>query len=223
MNPAAAVLAAPVDALLVTAAGCPHCPGVRHAVEGLKSAGELGSLTLLDAQEHAAAVAELELHSVPWLRLGWMVFEGVHSAASLAHWARQARDPLGAARYFDFLFSAGRRHLVARLVRRHPHTLDAFVHLMGDPEVGINTRLGIGVVLEELVPEGLANPLVPGLGALTRHPDARLRGDAAHYLSLIPRPDVEAWLRPLCSDSHQDVRDIACEALDEIHRIQHAG
>lgn len=209
--------APPPDALLVTAPGCPHCPLVLAGLDRLRQEGLLGRLTLLDAAAQPDRAARLGVKSVPWLRLGPFVLEGVQSPAELRRWTEAVHAPTGMATYFDHLLASGRRQLVERLVRAEPDRLTAFVQLLGDPEVGLNTRLGVGVVLEELRGSGLATHLTDALGTLTRHPDARIRGDACYYLPLCDGLAAAApFLRERLRDDHPEVREIATEALAEL-------
>jgi len=55
--------------------------------------------------------------------------------------------------------------------------------------------------------------LIPELGALTRHEDARVRSDACHYLSLTHDVSVRKYIEPLLRDDHEEVREVAEESL----------
>lgn len=213
----------PPDALFFLAPGCPHCPAVWAALSDLLKRGRLGRLEVVNAAArpdlaHAAGVA-----SVPWTRIGPFILEGVHTPAEWERWVDACHSPTGMAVYFDRLFAAGRRHLVERMVREEPGRLSAFAHLLGDPEVGINTRLGVGVVLEELRGSGLAASLVPELGELTRHPDPRIRGDACHYLPLCDPRGAIPYLIERIEDSHPQVREVAREELEEFDDLVKGG
>jgi hypothetical protein len=59
--------------------------------------------------------------------------------------------------------------------------------------------------------------LIPELGELTRHADARVRSDACHYLSLTHDASVKQHIEPLLDDEHEEVREVAEESLAELN------
>jgi HEAT repeat protein len=58
--------------------------------------------------------------------------------------------------------------------------------------------------------------LVDGLGALTRHADARVRADACHLLSLTQAGEAGTWLQACLQDADAEVREIAAESLQTL-------
>ena len=57
---------------------------------------------------------------------------------------------------------------------------------------------------------------MPELGELTKHPDARVRSDACHYLSLTHDASVRKYIEPLLDDDNEDVKEVAEESLDAL-------
>lgn len=114
------------------------------------------------------------------------------------------------------LLMNGQRARVEDLSRQEPQRLLALVGLLADEKASMAVRLGIGAVLEEFQGSGLTRIMVPGLGALTRHPDALTRADACHYLSLIGGDDIRPWLNACLQDEDVAVREIASETLLEM-------
>ena len=55
--------------------------------------------------------------------------------------------------------------------------------------------------------------LVPRLGELSAHADARVRADASHYLGLSGTAAARDWLEARLHDDDADVREIAAESL----------
>ncbi|MBF0283553.1 MAG: ribosomal protein S18-alanine N-acetyltransferase [Magnetococcales bacterium] len=218
----------PPTALLLVAPGCPHCAGVLEGLMTLTKEGALRRLEVINAAADPAAAEALGVLSVPWLRLGErFILEGDLPLSKLRFWLEQLAlpDPVKAtAVYFDHLFAAGRRQRVEAQIRQTPELLSAFATLLGDEGVEINTRLGIGAVLEELHGSGLAWGLAPDLLPLLRHPNPRLRGDACHYLSLTESPLALEPLRALLRDSHPDIREMAAEGLETLEEsLQRRG
>ncbi|MEG3638408.1 thioredoxin family protein [Magnetococcus sp. PR-3] len=204
------------QAILLMGPGCPHCSTMLTALSELLETGELAKLEVFNVQRFPEEAATRGVRSVPWLSLGPFVFTGALTLAELRHWLAQRREPKGMALYFDHLFSSGQRQLVETIVRNQPKHLSAFVDLLGDDKVGINTRLGVGVVLEELQGSGISQVLTEGLCKLTEHKDPRIRGDACHYLPLTGDRTAIPYLEARLDDDNGDVREIAREALDEL-------
>jgi HEAT repeat protein len=67
--------------------------------------------------------------------------------------------------------------------------------------------------MEDLQGGNLLKGIIPRLGELTKHREARIRGDACHYLALAEDPQAAAFIRPLLEDDDAGVRDIARESL----------
>jgi HEAT repeat protein len=117
--------------------------------------------------------------------------------------------------WFMELLMSGQRAKVEALSRQEPQRLLALVELLADEQASMAVRLGIGAVLEEFQGSDLTKIMIPGLGALTRHPDALTRADACHYLSLIGGDEIRPWLQMCLQDEDANVRDIASETLLE--------
>ncbi|MBF0611636.1 MAG: HEAT repeat domain-containing protein [Magnetococcales bacterium] len=206
----------PVNILLVVGAGCPHCHLVSRHLHQLSKEGRITHLETIRLDEKPELVQQLAIRSVPWLRVGPFELEGSLSLHELRQWIERVNHPRGLAIYFDDLFSRGQRHKVESLVRKNPSWLQAFVQLLGDEEVGINTRLGVGVVLEEIADSGLAAAIVHELGEICHHPSPRLRGDACYYLPWTRSSQALPYLQACLNDPHPDVREAALEALETL-------
>ena len=122
--------------------------------------------------------------------------------------------------YFFQMLTRGRRAKVEEMARQEPARLRALARLMERPDAGMAVRLGIGAVLEELSGSGLAETMIPDLGALARNGDALTRADACHFLSLIGGRQVAPWLRACLDDEDREVRETAAEALEELEQNQ---
>lgn len=90
---------------------------------------------------------------------------------------------------------------------------------MADPEAKINVRLGVGVIIEDMAISEEFKVVIPRLIEYLSNADARIRGDACHYLSLTKdvayMPDIENLL----SDENEEVREIAQESIDELLEV----
>lgn len=206
------------DALLLLAPGCPHCPAMLEGLSGLVKEGAIGRLEAVNIAVHPDRAAALGVKTVPWTRIGPFELEGSLTPGELRHWAEQADSLDGMADYFFQMLKSGRRARIEEMARQQPARLRALVRLMERPDTSMAVRLGIGAVLEELRGSGLAETMIPGLGALARSGDALTRADACHFLSLIGGAETVPYLRACLDDVNDEVREIAAESLDEPER-----
>ena len=124
------------------------------------------------------------MRSVPWLRIGRIELAGVHSKAELAEWAAKADSEAGMADWFHLLLKEGQLPKAQAMIEADPALLAAVLPIVGNVEASLNVRLGAGVLLEEFAGSDTLRALLPRLGELSQHADARVRADACHYLGL---------------------------------------
>lgn len=203
----------PPDALLYIATGCPHCPTVLQALGELVKSGALGRLEVVNITRHPDIAQDAGVRAVPWLKLGPFVLTGLRAPAELAQWAQRASSVDGMSDYLGELLTEGNLAGVRATLVRAPQAAAALVRLLGDPEAELQIRLGVAAVIEDLAGSATLTGLVPDLGELTRHADARIRLDAAHALGLSQAAAARPWLEALRADTDADVREEAADAL----------
>ena len=203
----------PPDALLLLGTHCPHCPGVLQGLANLVKAGTLGTLKIVNIEQRIDIARELGVRSVPWVRIGSFELEGLRSEQELAEWAARATTRSGTAEWLNELLSSGKLGQALQRIRSEPDGMDALMQLFTDPDTQLNTRIGISAIMEHLEDSEALQAVVAQLGKLTRHEDARIRGDACHYLALSGSPKAADYIRPLLQDADAEVRDIARDSL----------
>lgn len=203
----------PPKALLFITRLCPHCPTVLQGLSELVKTGTISELEVINLDQAPARAQELGIRSVPWLRLGPFVLQGLYSPAELARWAAGATSPQGYAAYLGERIAAGQLAQAMTFLRQDPAYLAGLTELLGDTAMELSTRIGTGALLEDLAGSELMAEIIPGLIELTQAPDPRLRGDAAHYLGLQPDPRSTPVLQALLQDPDADVREIAADSL----------
>jgi len=186
---------------------------VLQALGELVKSGEIGQLKVVNIQKRPDVAKQLGVRTVPWVRVGPFELDGLRSHAELRQWANRAGSIEGLKDYFVELFTTGALKKVVELVRREPAYLDALPPIVEDLETELHARVGVGAVMEELTGQPLLARLVKPLGRLTRHPNASVRADACHYLSLTRQADAPALIRPLLNDPDSSVREVAEESL----------
>ncbi len=209
---------APPDALMLLHSTCPHCPGVLESLARLVKEGTVGRLEVVNLQVHPEIARELGARAVPWCRLGLFELEGAHTLDELRHWAERAGSETGMSEYIDHRLREGALNKVEKLLGQQPSYLKALLPLLSDPETAIQTRVGIGALLEtrEGRPE-LAEYLLEPLRELTDHADHRVRTDACHYLGLTHDRRARETLKKVAEqDDNPDAREAARESLDQI-------
>jgi hypothetical protein len=204
------------DALLLISTHCPHCPAVLSALADLLKQGTLGRLEAVNLEQRPEVGQTLGVRSVPWLRIGRIELAGVHSKAELAEWAAKADSEAGMADWFHLLLKEGQLPKVQALIEADPTLLAAVLPIVGNVEASLNVRLGAGVLLEIFAGSAPLRALLPRLGELSQHDDARVRADACHYLGLTGDAAARPWLDARLADADADVREIAAESLQAI-------
>jgi len=203
----------PPDALLLLGTRCPHCPTVLAALAAMVKAGVIGSLRAVNIEQRPDIAQELGVRSVPWVRIGPIELEGLRSEKELRDWAEKAGTPAGLSAWLDELLSTGRIDRALALVRSEPEAPAAMLQLFADPATQLNTRIGISAIMEGLAGTEQLQGLAGKLGELTHHAEARIRGDACHYLGLAGDPAAVEYLTPRLEDPDAEVREVAQEAL----------
>ena len=77
-------------------------------------------------------------------------------------------------------------------------------------------RLGVGVIIENMAQMEAFKMVIPRLLDYLSSEDARVRGDACHYLSLTKDTSYVPDIEKLLSDDSEEVREIAQDSLDEL-------
>ncbi|MDH5785982.1 MAG: HEAT repeat domain-containing protein [Chromatiales bacterium] len=201
-------------ALLYTAPGCPHCPGIKAALHKLQQEGVIGTLESHDITQQPQQAATLGIRSVPWLRLGEFILTGAQTPQQLRHWAELASHPEGMSGYLAHLLREGDLAEVERMLITQPHHLGALLPLLEEPSSPIQVRLGVSAILEQFEAQPPLQQLVPQLITLSESTDHRLRSDACHLLGLTHAPAALDALQRCSQDEHAEVREIATEALE---------
>ena len=204
------------DALLLLSTHCPHCPAMLSALADLVKQGTLGRLEAVNLEQHPEVGQALGVRSVPWVRIGRIELSGVRSKAELAEWAAKADSEAGLADWFHLLLKEGQLPRAQEMIEADPALLAAVLPIVGNVEASLNVRLGAGVLLEEFAGSDTLRALLPRLGELSQHADARVRADACHYLGLTGDAAARPWLEARIGDEDADVREIAAESLQNI-------
>jgi hypothetical protein len=204
----------PPDALFLLGTHCPHCPMVLQGLANMIKAGSLGSLKIVNIEQRGDIARELGVRSVPWVRIGSFELEGLRSEKELREWALKASTNKGMSDWLEELLSSGNLEKPLQQVRSDPATMDALLKLFADPDTGLNIRIGISAIMEHFQGTETLGAIVDRLGELTRHEDARIRGDACHYLALSGNPAAAAYIKPLLKDEDENVREVARESLE---------
>lgn len=204
------------DALLFTAPGCPHCPGVKAALEKLRDEGLLGKLEVVSVAEEQERAAEMGVRSVPWLKLGEFVLTGAQTPQQLRQWAEKAAGEKDIGSYLEHLLANGELAEAESLLQQQPEHVETLLPLLQKADTPIQVRLGVSAIIEGLEGSDTLKQLVPQLIAMSEHSDHQLRSDASHFLGLSHSEAAKAALLRRLEDEHQEVREIAADSLQHL-------
>jgi HEAT repeat protein len=117
------------------------------------------------------------------------------------------------AEQFQKWLMAGQIKRVIDTVEKEPAALADLIALIADMEVNVNARIGASAVLERFTGTASLQALIPLLGKLSAHADARVRAEACHFLGLSVSSAASQYLVASATDSDAEVREIAAESL----------
>jgi hypothetical protein len=206
----------PPTVLMLIGTQCTYCGPMMQILTGFMKDGQIAELRIVNIENAPDMAAELGVRSVPWLQIGPFELSGSRSKQELLLWIQRASSFDGVTDYLAEVLAEGNIKYAEKLVHRYPRALENVIDLMADPEAKINVRLGVGVIIEDMAESDAFKSVIPRMRDYLSSDDARVRGDACHYLSLTRDrsfiPDIERLL----SDESEEVREIAQESLDEL-------
>jgi len=207
---------APPEATLAITPTCPHCPTMMEILGELVKQGETGSLHIVNIVQHSDFARDHHIRSVPWLKIGPFVLQGLHSKQEIQTWIARSQSEAGIMAYFSELLSTGELNSVSHSLALSPDLIRLFIPLLSSEETNINVRLGMAAILEDLAGQAILDNLLEGLLTLLKHENARVRGDAAHFLSFLKSTNAVTALQECLNDPNSEVREIAQESLEAI-------
>jgi len=209
----------PPTVLMLMGTRCSYCGPMMQILAELMKAGKIGELRIVNIENASELATELGVRSVPWLQIGPFELAGSRTKQELLLWLERASSFDGVTEYLEEVLAEGNIKYANRLVQRYPQALENVIDLMADPEAKINVRLGVGVIIEELAETEQFKAVIPRLIDYLSDDDARIRGDACHYLSLTRDPAYIPLFEKLLSDESEEVREIAQDSLDDLAEI----
>jgi HEAT repeat protein len=120
------------------------------------------------------------------------------------------------AEQFQIWLLEGQLKSVLAVVERFPKALADLLPIVANPEANLNVRFGASAVLERFAGKPALQALVPALGMLAGHGDARVRADACHLLGLSSSREAIKYLEARQDDQDAEVREIVAESLEEL-------
>ena len=202
--------------LMLMGTQCTYCGPMMQLLTELMKAGQISQLRIVNIETNPEVAAELDVRSVPWLQIGPFELSGSRSKQELSLWLKRASSFDGVTDYLEEVLAEGKIKYANKLIRRYPQALENVIDLMADPEARINVRLGVGVIIEEIAGTEQFRTMIPRLVEYLSNSDARIRGDACHYLSLTGDRTYIPEIEKLLSDESEEVREIAQDSLDEL-------
>jgi len=205
--------------LMLMGTQCAYCGPMMKMLTELMKAGSISELRIVNIEKDPELARKLGVRSVPWLQIGPFELLGSHTKQELAMWLERAASFTGVSDYLAQVLSEGKIDYATRLIERYPQALQNVLQLMADPEAKINVRLGVGVIIEDMAETRQFETVIPQLIEYLSDEDARIRGDACHYLSLTKDSAYIPLIKKLLYDESEEVREIAQDSLDELSAL----
>jgi len=201
------------SALLLITSHCPHCPGMLKSLSELIKEGDLARLEVVNIELDPQRASELDVRSVPWLKLGNIELVGLKSKSEIKQWISAPQDMSA---YFEELMTSGEISKVQQMVEEKPEHIKTLFSIMADEHSDLSARIGVGAIIEQLEGSQILINSIEDLGNYCHNPLPRIRNDACYYLGLSHHPDARKYLLPLLNDEDLEVKEVAREALDLI-------
>ena len=204
------------SARLFSAPGCPHCLGVKRALEQLINEESIGELEVIDIIRQPELAAELGIKTVPWLEMGALTFSGEQSLQTLREWAQRLSEPEAMVDYYQKLLTDGELAVAEQVLQKNPSTLSSLLSLMVRDELPMQVRIGVVALFEGVAGEAQLQALIPALTAWLAHKDYRIRVDIAYLLELTAANEAITPLKKLLQDENLEVQEAAAEAIQTL-------
>lgn len=205
------------DAKLLIAPGCAHCPAVLQHLSTLLKENLLGKLEVINIHQHPEIAQQLNVRSVPWLQLGEFILSGAYSLSELRDYTSFCNSESGISDYIEKQLSDGQLSSLLDEIRRHPHWLNAFIHLLMEDDTSIQVRLGLDSLIESLAGSEILFDLADELGQLSKEVHISRLADIIHYLGLTHNPRARAFIEAHSHHENPDIREVCEDALEEIN------
>ena len=204
------------SAMLLIASSCPHCPSVLQSLSELVKEAKLASLEVVNIVAAPERAKELNVRSVPWVKLGEFELLGMKSKTELEQWISKASNPENMRDYFEELMTSGEIAKVQEMVEQQPQHIQSLLDIMSSDQSGLSARVGVAAVFEHISGSDALVNAIDTLGTYCQSPNARIRNDACYYLGLSLHQNAKKYIQPLLDDEDPDVRECAADALEEI-------
>ncbi len=206
--------------LMMMGTQCAYCGPMMQMLAELMKAGHIAELRIVNIEKSPELAQQFGVRSVPWMQIGPFELLGSRSKQEILLWIERASSSSGINDYLEEVLSEGNLEYANKLIQRYPQALENIIELMADPEAKINVRLGVGVIIEDMAELEEFKVVIPRLVEYLSSSDARIRGDACHYLSLTKDSSYIPAIEKLLSDESEEVREIARDSLDDLRAIE---
>ena len=206
----------PPDALMFLSETCPHCPQVLLNLTDLLKAGDLASLKILNISHHSRQARELNIRSLPWVKIGPFEIEGLSRAHEYAKWARAVNTIEGLCDYLKLLLETGQLKKAEYVIESEDEGFDALLTLVADVEANITVRTGASALLEALEGSQKLEQAISEIAGMLKSDKANIRADACYFLGLTHNPIAISMLQPMLRDGNKHVHELASESIEKL-------
>ena len=207
----------PPDAVMLLGTSCPHCPGVLKHLSQLIKSGELGRLQVINLEQHPEEAQEYKVRTVPWVKIGKYELSGAQDLSALQQRIEWTNNDSALTGKLDYWLSEAQVDKAIEHIKTEPDSISNIIELLGDPATVLSTRIGIGVIMEELEGTPMIKQLIPDLARLASHEDPRIRSDSLHYLALTQSKQAIPILKQHINDEDPEVSEVVTDSLEALN------
>lgn len=209
-----------LEVLILVGTHCNYCGPMLKILSEMVKQGEFARLQVVNIEKDDTLAKELGVRSVPWVRIGPFELSGMRTKDEINQWLKRATSDNGITIYLEEILAEGNVGTAIDFVKRFPESVGNVIDLMLDTNGKINVRLGVGVIIEDIAESKIFKQVIPRLIDALSDDDARVRGDACHYLSLTNDVKYLPVIEPLLSDDSDEVKEIALDSINELKALE---
>lgn len=177
--------------------------------------GKIDQFNIINIAAMSETAKYYRIKSIPWLKIGHFVFEGLQTRETILFWLNLVGTPEGMQQYLSYLLEHHRLNDAIKLCRDEFMAMSALIQLFKNPEIGIDIRIGISALMESLEADACLIAIIPELGLLTQATEQNIRIDACHFLSLINSCEILPYLQACQNDPDPEIQELIREALEK--------
>lgn len=194
--------------------GCAVCPQMERIFHEMHQKGAISGLQVIDVDKQPELATQHNIRSVPYYLINGVAFNGLKSRQEITRLLRQNTTQ----NWLELIreeLTGGNLDAAQQIITQNVSAREAMIQLLQDQQTELVVRIGLTAIIETLSSGHFLDPYEEQFIKMTQHKDERIAVDALYYLSLLSTPECLLTLSNIAKSGPKNLRDHACELLDE--------